>query len=275
MTPCYYILNTPPVIVWINDEEAEIIVELARLRSLGKWGYGDFFFEVKIAPVFERAQLKEETAASAMTIYQHQTEVGASSVFNMLERFGGLPVIYTVCECIVFLLSCVTQNSSKLILQHRPLHQLISHSVYFPLYFLTYLTLLYFPLPSPHLSIYSIYHPPRTIARTRSQYAISPLCRWLGRYPFFPSPNNERFAHIRPNISPIYPISQSTRQVCRLQRWTKEETRPRFRRRSDVGSLDIGPPYQSWSHSVRSPLFAFTEWRIKKESISLISFWNM
>lgn len=43
--------------------------------------------------MLEGAQLWEETAVSAMTIDQHRTEVGASSVLNMLEGFGGLPVI--------------------------------------------------------------------------------------------------------------------------------------------------------------------------------------
>lgn len=56
-------------------------------------------------------------------------------------------------------ISCATQHSSKLILQHWPPHQLIFHSFYFASYFLTYLTLLSFPPPSPHLSIYSTYHP--------------------------------------------------------------------------------------------------------------------
>lgn len=51
------------------------------------------FFEVRISPMLERAQLREETAVSTMTIDQQRTEVGGSSVFNMLEGFGGSPVI--------------------------------------------------------------------------------------------------------------------------------------------------------------------------------------
>lgn len=77
-------------------QSSHAIVSDIRPSTLGKWGWEFLFFEVRISPMLERAQLREETTVSVMTIDQHRIEVGASSVFNILEGFGGLPVIYTV-----------------------------------------------------------------------------------------------------------------------------------------------------------------------------------
>lgn len=100
--------------------------------------------------------------------------------------------------------------------------------------------------PRPICQFKSISHSSSQNCRQRSQYAISPLCRWLGRHPFFPSPNNGRSAHIRPNTSPIYTIPQSKWPICRLRPWSNKETGQGFRRCSDIGWLDTWPPYQHW-----------------------------
>ena len=54
---------------------------------------GVSFFEVRISLMLDRAQLWKEIAVFAMAIDQQLTEVGSSSVFNMLEGSRGLPVI--------------------------------------------------------------------------------------------------------------------------------------------------------------------------------------
>lgn len=70
-----------------------------------------------------------------------------------------------------FFISCITQQSSKRILHHLSLHQLVSHPVYFPFFYLTHLSL----LSSSNRSICQLHrftNPSRSIA---AHEQITPL----------------------------------------------------------------------------------------------------
>lgn len=70
--------------------------------------------------------------------------------------------------------------------------------------------------PPPHLLLSPIYYqsPPTNKQLPLFSKNAFPICRWRRRHPIFAPPNNKRFAHIRPNTSPLYPFSQGARQIC-------------------------------------------------------------